>query len=213
LLSFSEVSSLLTIGAWIAKATMLLVVAGCSLTPQRETSSPVAWESRTPRSVIETAFASLNAASTDAGVIRPKAQGSCNELESLFLNPRCSKMHKKQAWVRHHRVATFIVGRTGTNPSMAAAPSEPEPLSEPVPRSNGIKTDLGNIRSQNVPQLAKANENPEGFDKGEYLKTTCAKAWPYYDQACMLKYGNAQVVRVIDLDRQLRAGDGKRAAP
>jgi hypothetical protein len=29
----------------------------------------------------------------------------------------------------------------------------------------------------------------------------------------MLKYGNARVVRVIDLDRQLRAGDGKRAAP
>ena len=79
----SEVSSLRTIVAWTAKATMLLAVAGCSLAPQRETSSPVAWESRTPRSVIETAFASLNAAPTDAEVVRPKAQGSCNELESL----------------------------------------------------------------------------------------------------------------------------------
>jgi len=199
--------------AWTAKVTMLLAVAGCSLAPQRETSSPVAWESRTPRSVIETAFASLNAAPTDAEVVRPKAQGSCNELESLFLNPRCSKMHKKHALVRRNRVATFIVGRTDPNPSTAAAPSAPEALSEPVPTSNGNKTDLGNVRSQNGPQLAKSNENPEGFDRGEYLKTTCAKAWPYYDQACMLKYGNARVVRVIDLDRQLRAGDGKRAAP
>jgi hypothetical protein len=29
----------------------------------------------------------------------------------------------------------------------------------------------------------------------------------------MLKRGNARVVRVIDLDRQLRSGDGKRVAP
>ena len=199
--------------AWIAKATVLLAVAGCSLAPQREISAPVAWDGRTPRSVIETAFASLNATSTDANVVRAKAQSSCNELESLFLNPRCSKMHKKHAWRRYHRVATFIVGRPDANPSTATALSASEALSEPVPASNGTKTDLGKVRSQNGPQLAKSNENPEGLDKGEYLKTPCAKAWPYYDQACMLKYGNAQVVRVIDLDRQLRAGDGKRAAP
>ena len=191
---------------------MLLIVAGCSLTPQRETSSPVAWESRTPRSVIETAFASLNAASTDAEVVRVKPQGSCNELEFLFLNPRCSKTHNKHAWARHHRVATFIVGRPDTNPSAATAPSASEALSDPLPTSNSIKTNLGDARSQKEPQLAKSNENPEDINKSEELRATCAKAWPYYAQGCTLKRGNARVVRVIDLDRQLRSGDGKRAA-
>ena len=86
-------------------------------------------------------------------------------------------------------------------------------MSGPLPTSHSIKANLGNARSQNGPQLAKLNEHSEGFDKSEDLRTTCAKAWPYYDQACMLKRGNARVVRVIDLDRQLRSGDGKRVAP
>ena len=92
-------------------------------------------------------------------------------------------------------------------------PSEAAVLSDPLPTSNSIKTNLGNARSKNGPQPARSNENSEGIDKSEELSTACAKAWPYYDQACMLTRGNARIVRVIDLDRQLRAGDGKRAAP
>lgn len=188
---------------------MSLLVAGCSLTPQRETSLPVAWESRTPQSAIETAFASLNAASTnDAAVVGLKAQGSCNEVESLFLNPRCSKTHKKGARSRHHRVATFIIGRPDANLSTATAPPASEALSIPLPTSDSIKTDLSNARLRNALKVVKPNENSDGTDKSEHLKTTCTRAWPYYDQACMLKRGNAQVVRVIDLERQLRWGDG-----
>ena len=193
---------------------MSLVMAGCSLMPERETSPPAAWASRTPRSAIETAFASLNAASTDNGAaVRPKAQGSCDELEFLFLNPRCSKMHKKHASLRQHRVATFIIGRPGTNPSTATAPAKSEALSELLPTSNGARTNLSSVSPRNAFQAVNSNEHKEGIDKSEDQKITCARTWPYYDQACMLKQGNARVVRIIDLDRQLRLGDGKHAAP
>jgi len=195
-------------------ATMSLVMAGCSLTPERETSPPLAWASRTPRSAIETAFASLKAASTDnPALVRPKAQGSCDELEFLFLNPRCSKMHKKHARLRHHRVATFITGRPDTNPSAATAPAESEALSEPLPTSNGTKTNLSNVPPRQAFQVAKANEHKEGIDRSEDQKITCAQTWPYYGQPCLLKQGDARVVRIIDLDRQLRLGEGKHAAP
>lgn len=86
-------------------------------------------------------------------------------------------------------------------------------MSEPLPTGDGIKTDLDNARLRNALQLAKPSEQTERIDKSEDLNAACTRAWPYYDQACMLKRGNARVVRVIDLDRQLRLGGGKRPAP
>ena len=201
--------------AWIAIATSSLIIAGCSVTPERETLPSAAWEGRTPQSAIETAFASLNMASTgDTGLAQVKPQGSCNELEVLFLNPRCSKMHKKRAWSRHHRVATFVVGRADTPPSTPTAPPESEALSEPLPTSDGIKANSAKARLRDALQITKPNENTETVDQSQYgLKSTCGRAWPYYDQACMLKRGSARVVRVIDLERHLRLSDGKRASP
>jgi hypothetical protein len=188
-----------------------LVVAGCSLTPEREKSPPVAWADRTPQSVIEMAFASLDAASTDnAALVRPKDQRSCDELEFLFLNPRCSKMHKKHARLRQHRVATFIIGRPDTSPSTAAPHPESEALREPPSTRNGTNTNASNVPPRNAFQAVKSNDH--GIDKSEDQKTTCAQTWPYYDRTCMLKQAT-RVVRVIDLDRRLRAGEGKHGAP
>ena len=196
--------------ARIGAATLSLVVAGCSLTPEREKSAPLAWAERTPQSAIEMAFASLNAASTDnAALVRPKDKTSCDELEFLFLNPRCSKIHK-HAKLRHHRVATFIIGRTDSSPSTATAHPESEALSEPPPTSNGSNTNSSNAPPRNA--LLAVKPNDRGVDKSEGQKTTCAQTWPYYDRACMLKQGT-RVVRVIDLDRHLRLGDGKHGVP
>jgi hypothetical protein len=209
--SFSEVSSLQSVVGWIGLATLSLVMAGCSLTPERETSPPVALAERTPRAAIEMAFASLNAASTDnAALVRPKDQSSCDELEFLFLNPRCSKMHKRHARLRQHRVATFIIGRPDTSPSTAAAHPESQALSELPPTSNGTNTNSSNVPLRNAFQAVKSND--PGIDKSGDRKAACAQTWPYYDRACMLKPG-ARVVRVIDLDRHLRAGEGKHGAP
>jgi hypothetical protein len=96
----------------LAMVALSFATIGCSLRQDRDAPAPVAWAERTPLSAIETAFAALNAASTDTAVVtEPKAQGSCNDLEFAFLHAMCSKKHKKRAWVKQHRVATFLVGR------------------------------------------------------------------------------------------------------
>ena len=96
----------------LAIVALSFATIGCSLRQDRDAPAPVAWAERTPLSAIETAFAALNAASTDTAVVtEPKAQGSCNDLEFAFLHAICSKKHKKRAWVKQHRVATFLVGR------------------------------------------------------------------------------------------------------
>ena len=137
--------------ARIGAATLSVAVAGCSLTPEREKSPPVAWADRTPQAVIEMAFASLDAASTDnAALVRPKDQRSCDELEFLFLNPRCSKMHRKHAKLRHNRVATFIIGRPDTSPSTAAPHPESQVLSEPPSTSNDTNTNSINVPPRNA---------------------------------------------------------------
>ena len=96
----------------LAIVVLSFATIGCSLRQDREASAPVAWAERTPLSVIETAFAALNVTSADTAVVtEPKAKGSCNDLEFAFLHAICSKKHKKRAWVKQHRVATFLVGR------------------------------------------------------------------------------------------------------
>jgi hypothetical protein len=59
----------------VAIVALSFATIGCSI--RQDTPAPVAWAERTPLSAIETAFAALNAASTDtAGVTEPKAKGS-----------------------------------------------------------------------------------------------------------------------------------------
>ena len=58
-------------------------------------------------------FAALNDA-----MIQPKAQGSCNDFVSSFLNSNCLTMHKKVR-LRHNRVATSVIGRPDAIPSKA----------------------------------------------------------------------------------------------
>lgn len=169
----------------LAIAAVSLAAAGCSLTPDREPPPPVAWAEQTPSAAIAMAFAALDAApapapANTAAVNGPNAQGSCKDLEFSFLNSSCSKKHKKRATIRHHRVATFVIGRPDTTTSSVRPPAEPA----------------------NVGQSAA-----DGSDAGSTSqdpKSECAQAWPYYDRACLLKRtgGNARVVRVIALGRQ-----------
>ena len=91
----------------LAIVALSFATIGCSLRQDRDAPAPVAWAA-----AIETAFAALNAASADTAVVtEPKAQGSCNDLEFAFLHAACSKKHKRRAWFKQHRVATFLVGR------------------------------------------------------------------------------------------------------
>jgi hypothetical protein len=116
--------SLQTIVTWVAVPALILAIAGCSLRQEREATSPIATAERMPISAIETAFAALNDA-----VIRPKAQGSCNDFESSFLNSNCLTMHKKVR-LRHHRVATSVIGRPDAIPSKAETPAHSSAVTE-----------------------------------------------------------------------------------
>ena len=165
----------------LAIVALSFATIGCSLRQDRDASAPVAWAERTPLSAIETAFAALNAASTDtAAVTEPKAQGSCNDLEFAFLHATCSKKHKKRAWFKQHRVATFLVGRPDAITSSVKLPAQRAAVRQE------IATDS------------------DRSGKSEEQKTACTQSWPYYDRTCMPKQtgGNARVVRVIALDRQ-----------
>jgi hypothetical protein len=116
--------SLQTIVARITIPALILTTAGCSLRQDREPTSPIASVERTPTSAIETAFAALNDA-----VIQPKAQGSCNDFESSFFNSNCLTMHKKVR-LRHHRVATSVIGRPDAIPSKAKRPAQSSTVTE-----------------------------------------------------------------------------------
>jgi len=53
----------------LAIVALSFATIGCSLRQDRDAPAPVAWGERTPLSAIETAFAALNAASTDTAVV------------------------------------------------------------------------------------------------------------------------------------------------
>ena len=128
-----------------------------------------------------TAFAALNVASTDTAVVsKREAQGSCNDLQFPFLHATCSKKHKKRAWFKQHRVATFLVGRPDAITSSVKLPAQ-----------------RAAVRLEIAP-------DSDHSGKSEEQKTACTQSWPYYNRICMLKQtgGNACVVRVIALDRQ-----------
>jgi hypothetical protein len=167
----------------LAVVALSLAAAGCSVTQERE-PLPAAWAERTPSTAVAMAFAALDAAPAAPAKIAaangPNAQGSCKDLEFSFLNSFCSKKHKKRATIRHHRVATFVIGRPDTTTSSVGSPAEPANAG----RSAGQGRDAGGT-----------SQEP---------KSECAQAWPYYDRACLLKRtgGNARVVRVIALGRQ-----------
>jgi hypothetical protein len=60
----------------------------------------------------ETAFATVRAAPTDdSAVSQPRLQRSCDDFESWFLNPACSKARAKHTARTKHRVATFATDR------------------------------------------------------------------------------------------------------
>ena len=163
----------------VAIVALSFATIGCSI--RQDTPAPVAWGERTPLSAIETAFAALNAASTDTAVVtEQKAQGSCKDLEFAFLHATCSKQHKKRAWFKQHRVATFLVGRPDAITSSVKLPAQ-----------------RAAVRLEIAP-------DSDHSGKSEEQKTACTQSWPYYNPICMLKQtgGNARVVRVIALDRQ-----------
>jgi hypothetical protein len=165
----------------LAIVALSFATIGCSLRQDREASAPVAWAERTPLSAIETAFAALNATSTDtAAVTEPKVQGSCNDLEFAFLHATCSKKHKKRAWFKQHRVATFLVGQPDAITSSVKLPAQRAAVRQEIATDSDRR------------------------GKSEEQKTACTQSWPYYDRTCMPKQtgGNARVVRVIALDRQ-----------
>ena len=165
----------------LAIVALSFATIGCSLRQDRDASAPVAWPERTPLSAIETAFAALNAPSTDtAAVAEPKVQGSCNDLEFAFLHATCSKKHKKRAWFKQHRVATFLVGRPDAITSSVKLPAQRAAVRQEIATDSDRR------------------------GKSEEKKTACTQSWPYYDRTCMPKQtgGNARVVRVIALDRQ-----------
>jgi hypothetical protein len=71
---------------------------------------------RAPRSVIEEAFTTLGASSVDSvPVKRVRWEDSCADFAFSFLNPSCSKFHKKHV-ERIHRIATFVVGPGSGSP-------------------------------------------------------------------------------------------------
>ena len=110
----------------LAIAAVSLATAGCSLTQEREPPPPAALAERTPSSAVAMAFAALNEAPANTAVVNgPNAQGSCKDLEFSFLNSVCSRKHKKHATIRHHRVATFVIGRPDTTTSSVRSAAEP----------------------------------------------------------------------------------------
>ena len=126
--------------------------------------------------------------STDtAAVTEPKVQGSCNDLEFAFLHATCSKKHKKRAWFKQHRVATFLVGRPDAITSSVKLPAQ-----------------RAAVRQEIAPDSDRRG-------KSEEQKTACTQSWPYYDRTCMPKQtgGNARVVRVIALTAKLQSGECK----
>jgi hypothetical protein len=151
--------SLQTIVAWIAIPALILATAGCSLRQEREATSPSA--ERTPISAIETAFAALNDA-----VIQPKAQGSCNDFESSFLNSNCLTMHKKVR-LRHHRVATSVIGRPDAIPSKAKTPAH----SSTVTEGEGLQAN-----DESPPQRSAKGQYKVGSGRREDSRIRCAKA-------------------------------------
>jgi hypothetical protein len=213
----SRSQSLQTIMTWTAIGILTLATAACSLTQERESSSPVASVDRTPASAIETAFASLRASSTEnAAMDQPKAQGSCDDLEFAFLNRTCSKRHSMHAGRRHHRVATFVIGHHNAISSSVISPVASATVSEglvpssmvgvSVAQRRGADSVINNSSSSDVPgasQALKANQHKVRSGKRDNPKIACAQAWPYYDERCLLKQArdHARIVRVIALDR------------
>jgi hypothetical protein len=71
---------------------------------------------RAPHSVIEQAFATLGASPIDSVPVKPARSGdSCSDFAFAFLNPSCSKFHKKHV-ERIHRIATFVVAHGAGSP-------------------------------------------------------------------------------------------------
>jgi hypothetical protein len=62
---------------------------------------------------IDTPFATLRPSSID---IAPVVSDPCQDFNFWFLNPTCSKNHKKHAGRRIHRVATFVIGTRDATP-------------------------------------------------------------------------------------------------
>jgi hypothetical protein len=77
-----------------------------ALSSQNEQLSPVSVD-RTPQSAIDEEFAILRAYSIDITRTERPAADSCRSFHSAFLNPQCTKFHKRKlAHVR--RVATYV---------------------------------------------------------------------------------------------------------
>jgi hypothetical protein len=166
---------------FLAIAAVSLAAAGCSLTQEHEPPPSAAWAEQTPSAAVAMAFAALDAApAKTAAANGPNAQGSCKDLEFSFLNSFCSKKHKKRATIRHHRVATFVIGRPDTTTLSGRSPAEPVHAGQSAAQAG---------------DASSTSQNP---------KSECAKAWPYYDRTCLLKWagGSTRVVRVIALERQ-----------
>jgi len=69
---------------------------------------------RLPSSAIETAYATVGTLSRDnTATSQPEPSLTCDDLKVWFLNPTCSKKHKKIARL-NHRVATVVIARTPT---------------------------------------------------------------------------------------------------
>jgi hypothetical protein len=109
-----------TIFACIAIALAFLGVAMGPFARAREGRSATTVIAETPRSVVETAFATMGASLVDNPVAQPQVQGQCADFPVSFLNPTCSKVYKRRAG-RRHRVATFVVGRPNGSAESPAA--------------------------------------------------------------------------------------------
>jgi hypothetical protein len=99
--------------ACLSIGIVMIATTAVALARQTEELPPVSIE-RTPQSAIDEAFAILRAHSIDITRTERPPVDSCSNFHTSFLNPGCSKTHKKKA-ARVRRVATFAVGRL--NPS------------------------------------------------------------------------------------------------
>jgi hypothetical protein len=83
---------------------VVVAAAASSLTRISAWALPIGLTAPTPAAAVsETAIAAASG---------PRAESSCQEFGSAFLNSACLTRHKKFAGRRTHRVATFVIGRS-----------------------------------------------------------------------------------------------------
>jgi hypothetical protein len=83
---------------------VVVAAAAASFTRISAWALPIGLTAPTPAAVSETVIA--------AAAGGPRAENSCGEFGSAFLNSACATRHKKFAGRRTHRVATFVIGRS-----------------------------------------------------------------------------------------------------